>query len=156
MPTGWRPADVAEKHPIEVIEDVYTQEKYNPKASLLLKAWSYFQLIVTLLLAIYLFNNLGNISIYQSVFYGGFIFLTVFAYTTLMDRKKTAIWWELTKAFVGLGTIYILGDWFLISNFIPNGKLIVAGYFILSFLVVFGFAFWDIRKDESTVSAKIA
>ena len=44
MPTGWRPADVAEKYPVYKIEDVYHFEKYNPESSTLLYAWSWIQL----------------------------------------------------------------------------------------------------------------
>jgi alkylglycerol monooxygenase len=49
MPTGWRPADVAEKYPVYKIEDVYAFEKYETKAgSPAFISWIWIQ--ITLLL----------------------------------------------------------------------------------------------------------
>ena len=43
-PTGWRPADVAEKYPVHKINDPYHLEKYDPKASAALQVWTWMQL----------------------------------------------------------------------------------------------------------------
>ena len=48
-PTGYRPADVAEKFPVYKIEDVYNFEKYDTRTSPLLKTWCWIQLIAILL-----------------------------------------------------------------------------------------------------------
>ena len=44
MPTGWRPDDVSVKYPEYKISDVYGFEKYDPKASPALIAWSWINL----------------------------------------------------------------------------------------------------------------
>jgi len=43
MPTGWRPADVAERFPSRYIEDVYNFQKYDPPSSAGLIGWSAVQ-----------------------------------------------------------------------------------------------------------------
>lgn len=149
--TGWRPADVAEKYPIEIIEDPYTQVKYAPKASGWLQAWSYVQLTTTMLLAIYLFNMLGPLSeINKSLLfvYGGFIFFSVFAYTSLMDRKWYALILEGIRSLFGIGVILYTGDWFLMNGWFAAGKFILVTYFAVSALVVTAFVLFDIRKDS--------
>src|SRR5690606_15013580 len=40
--TGYRPADVAKKFPVKIVEDMTTFEKYDSKPSSLLLAWSWF------------------------------------------------------------------------------------------------------------------
>ena len=154
MPTGWRPADVAERYPVSVIEDPYTQIKYGTPASLGLKLWSFLQLIVTLVLALYLFNRLPDIPVWQSFLYGGFIFLSVYAYTTLMDHQKHALWLEMLKATVGLGLIYGLGDWFLLQEVFPAGVWLLVGYFCVSPLVVAIFVKTEVATSGLRQSAE--
>jgi sterol desaturase/sphingolipid hydroxylase (fatty acid hydroxylase superfamily) len=109
MPTGWRPADAAEKYPVHKITDVYHFEKYDPKYSKALATWSWFQLVIILLFVSYLFGNIGAINRLDSSYiyiYGGFVFLSVYAFTDLMDRNPYAILWVLpsfTSRAVGLG-----------------------------------------------------
>ncbi|GIV35188.1 MAG: sterol desaturase [Chitinophagales bacterium] len=148
MPTGWRPPDVAEKYPVETLEDVYSLKKYAPKASKFLIAWSYLQLIVTLLLSLYLFNRIAYIPYEQVLLYGGFIFYSVFSYTTLMDRKSYAWVLEGIRALLGISVIVATGDWFYLSEIIPAGDLLVAGYFVLSWAVVGALVKWDINREE--------
>ena len=152
MPTGWRPADVAEKYPVEVIQDVYQQKKYAPKASVWMQAWSYVQLVITLALSMYLFNRIADIPYPQTFLYAGFIFATVFAYTTLMDRKNYAWLLELGKALFGIGLIYYTGDWFLMNDVSPAGKYLLVAYFTLSVIIAFSFTKWDIEKDNARSS----
>jgi alkylglycerol monooxygenase len=149
MPTGWRPADVVANYPVAVIEDVYNQKKYAPKASGWLQAWSYIQLTTTLALSMYLFNRIAAIPYPQTFLYAGFIFGSVFAYTTLMDRKRYAWLLELGKALFGIGLIYTTGDWFMLDNIFPAGKYLLVAYFALSVLIVLAFTKWDIGTDTT-------
>ena len=154
MPTGWRPTDVAERYPVSVIEDPYTQIKYGAPASLWLKIWSFLQLIITLALAMYLFNRLPDIPVWQSFLYGGFLFLSVYAYTTLMDYQKHALWLEMLKSTVGLGLIYGLGDWFLLQQTFPTGIWLLIGYFCISPLVVAIFVKMEVATSPLFQSVK--
>jgi alkylglycerol monooxygenase len=145
MPLGWRPADVAEKYPVYKIEDVYHFEKYNPNLSKSLSAWSFLQLFFLLLFISYLFGNIAQIALVDIFIYGAFVFLTVYAITELMDKNPNAWIYELLKN--GLGAFILLnsGDWFGISQVIPGAQFAVAGYLMISTLIVF----WFVKNEIS-------
>lgn len=145
MPLGWRPADVAKNHPVTKIEDVYHFEKYNPFLSKGMLVWSFGQMIMLLLLLSHLFGNLAEIGTPGIFYYGGFVFLTVFAYTELMDRNPNAWAWELLKVAYASFFIITTGDWFGISKFLPGAVLIFAGYLAVSAFLSIWFS---IRKDK--------
>ena len=117
MPTGWRPDDVAEKFPVYKIENVYNFEKYSPAYSNELLVWSWIQLAALLLTTSYLFANIATIGTPGIFVYGLFIFLTVYAYSELMDRNRYALAWEIIKNILGCYIIYKTGGWFTSS---PN------------------------------------
>ncbi|RYY59449.1 MAG: sterol desaturase family protein [Chitinophagaceae bacterium] len=132
-PTGYRPADMIGKYPVFKIENVYQFEKYDPPASPALKAWCWFQLVMLLFFLSYLFGNIGPIvkidptDIYV---YGGFIFLTVYAMTELMDRHPWAWIWELVRSGSGLFIILDKGDWFGVKNYSTLIVFFLTAYFI--------------------------
>jgi len=132
MPTGWRPADVAEKYPVYKIEDPYQFEKYDTQYSKWFLVWTWFQLIALLLFISYLFGNIAKIGSPNIYIYGGFVFVYVYALTEMMDGNKYAIVWELIKAILGIGLIYWLGDWFGASAFISWINYVLVGYFVVS------------------------
>jgi sterol desaturase/sphingolipid hydroxylase (fatty acid hydroxylase superfamily) len=132
MPTGWRPADVAEKYPVYKIEDAYNFERYDPKASTVLHVWSWVQLVLLLLFISYLFGNIAYIGKPYIFIYGLFAFVMVYAFTELMDGNRYAIVWETVKAALGIGVIFYLGDWFGANAFLPWVSNVLIGYFVLS------------------------
>ncbi|MFT5385930.1 MAG: alkylglycerol monooxygenase, partial [Saprospiraceae bacterium] len=109
MPTGWRPKDVIEKYPVEYIRDPYTQVKYDPKASLGLHLWSWFQYLMVNFLLVHMLLYLTEIGFPMLFLYGGFLFLMIYSYSALMDLEKIAIWLEALKSTIGLGIIYLTG-----------------------------------------------
>jgi sterol desaturase/sphingolipid hydroxylase (fatty acid hydroxylase superfamily) len=149
--TGYRPADVAEKYPVYKIENVYNFNKYAPPASKTLNIWSWVQFLATLLLVSYLFGNiaaihkLNNANIY---IYGGFVFLSIYAYTELMDRNPFAIGWELAKNILALAIIYQQGDWFGASTYISWINYLLIAYFILSTLITGSFVYQHYKEDR--------
>lgn len=132
MPLGWRPADVAQKYPVSKIEDVYHFDKYNSHLSQGMLFWSFCQLIVLLLLISYLFGNLAAIGTPGIFYYGGFVFLTVYAYSELMDRNPNAWVWELVKAVYAFYFVVTSGDWFDLNKFLPGSIYIFVGYLVIS------------------------
>ncbi len=148
MPTGWRPADVAEKYPVYKIEDVYNFEKYDSKSSKLLVICAWVQVMGLLIFVSYLFGNIAKIGSPNIFIYGGFIFLFVYAFTDLMDKNKSAVVWELAKNIFGIGIIFYLGDWFGSDRFSPMIKYILVGYFIVSTAVAGWLAYHS--KEEKT------
>jgi alkylglycerol monooxygenase len=136
MPTGWRPADVAQKYPVHKIEDVYHFEKYAPPASKWLLVWTWVQFLFTFALINYLFANIATIGMPQIFGYGAFIFLSVHAYTELMDRNPQAWIWELAKNAIGLFLIYQNG-WFGINQILPGATYAIGVYFVVATVVSF-------------------
>ena len=132
MPTGWRPADVEKAYPVNKISDVYHFEKYDTKYRNGFLVWSWFQLVMLLLFISYLFGNIAAIGSPGMFWYGGYVFLSVYALTELMDKSKQAFTWNLVKDFFGIGWIYYSGDWFGLAN---NGQeyiLVLLLYFLVS------------------------
>jgi sterol desaturase/sphingolipid hydroxylase (fatty acid hydroxylase superfamily) len=155
MPTGWRPADVAAKYPVYKIQDVYHFEKYDTKASVPLKAWSWIQIITILLFISYLFGSIATINQLDSSYifvYSGFVFLSVYALTELMDRSQYAIVWEILRSGTGIGLIYNQSDWFGASSTIPNIQYFLTGYFILSISITGYFVVKHKKEDQRQVS----
>jgi sterol desaturase/sphingolipid hydroxylase (fatty acid hydroxylase superfamily) len=144
MPTGWRPEDVKEKYPVEKIEDVYHFEKYNPKSSKGLVTWSWIQMTILLLLISYLFGNIAQIGSPDMFLYGAFVFLSVYAYTELMDRNRYAILWEGFKNIFGILIIYKQDGWFGIDELIPYASYFMIIYFILATLITG----WFVNRHE--------
>lgn len=147
MPTGWRPADVAEKYPVPKIEDVYHFEKYDPRASQGLHIWSWVQIIMTLLFISYLFGNIANIGTPDIFIYGGFIFLMVYAYTELMDRNPYALIFETLKNTAGMIILLQEGDWFKAGTIIPGIQYFLLAYFVVATFVTSYFVWLHKRED---------
>jgi alkylglycerol monooxygenase len=139
MPTGWRPADVAEKYPVYKIEDVYHFEKYETKGSTAFVSWIWIQITLLLLFLSYFFGNIAQIGSPGIFIYGAFVFLYVYAFTELMDRNRNAWIWELLKGAFGIGIIYYRGDWFGINRYFAGANIILITYFLLSIVVSFYF-----------------
>ena len=145
MPLGWRPADVAKKYPVSKIEDVNHFDKYNPSLTKGMLIWSFGQLIALLLLLSYLFGNLADIGAPGIFYYGGFVFLTVYAYTELMDRNPNAWAWEVLKAVYAMYFVVTSGDWFGLNSFLPGSVYIFVGYLVVSAV----FSIWfSLRKEN--------
>ena len=149
MPTGWRPADVLQKYPIDYTKDAHTQVKYDTKASTALHLWSWFQYLLLTFLMLHLLVNIAQLEIVPLFMYSGFLFLMVYNYTTLMDRDSTAIWLEIVKAIAGFGMISYFGDWFLLDNMIGGGTILMMGYVILSVLAAAYFVVYEIGKNPA-------
>ncbi|HMR42488.1 MAG TPA: sterol desaturase family protein [Saprospiraceae bacterium] len=135
-PTGWRPKDVAEKYPVESVQDVFRFEKFHTQLSQKLLVWSWFQFGATLLLMFYMFNNIADISFSGLLLYGLFLFVSIYSFTTLLDKNPDALWFEILKTGFGLALIYAYGDWFGMSRFWEGGTYLVAAYLLVCVPVV--------------------
>ncbi len=150
MPTGWRPADVIDKYPVAAVQDVYNFQKYETNLSKPLLAWSWFQMIVTITLMFHLTNNIADLSFTHILLYGGFLFVCIFSYTTLMDKSRYTLWAEGVKAGIGLGILWWQSGWFGLENFSVALTFVLAAYFLFSFAMV---AFF-MRKEAQWVQVQ--
>ena len=151
MPTGWRPADVIEKYPVNKIDDVYHFAKYDPKSSTALNIWTWAQLTMILLFISYLFGNIASINRLDSSYiyiYGAFIFLSVYALTELMDRSPYAIIWEAIKNIFGIAIIYKQSDWFGTSTIVSDINYLLISYFILATVITGWFVYLHREEDR--------
>jgi len=132
MPLGWRPSDVATRFPVYKIQDVYHYEKYNPAHHRYLGAWTWFQMTMLLFFISFLFATIASIGSPGIFVYGLFVFLSVYAYTELMDANANAWVWESVKNMLGVGIIATWGDWFGASQYLTISTAMVAAYFFIS------------------------
>ena len=150
MPTGWRPADVAEKYPVYKIDDVFHFDKYDTKGTTALHTWLWIQLVALLLFISYLFGNIAQIGSPGMFLYGAFIFLSVYSLTELMDRNRNTIYWEVFKNGFAAYLLIAQGDWFGISAFAAWAVYAVAAYLIVSTIAT---AYFSFQKDSTTNQA---
>jgi sterol desaturase/sphingolipid hydroxylase (fatty acid hydroxylase superfamily) len=143
MPTGWRPADAAEKFPIEIIDDPYSQVKYDTKASRGMVFWLWVQMTFNLSLMFYLFSDLSGIGFPNVIYFGLFLILSVFSYSMLMDRSIHAWWVELFKSALGFAIVTYTGDWFGIQSVFSWAPAVISSYFVFSFLMTL----WVLRFE---------
>ena len=138
MPTGWRPEDVKARFPVNAVNE-YTLVKYETKASPASKIWLWTQCIIANLMLIHMLVCFREIGFPDLFLYGGFQFISIYAYSTLMDRDENAHWWEALRGLTGLGIIYFTGDWFQL----PEMTWLVALYLLASVI----FVYWFVRNE---------
>jgi alkylglycerol monooxygenase len=151
MPLGWRPSDVAQKFPLFKIENVLQYEKYNLGNSSNIMRWTMMQMTVTLIFISYLFGNIASIGAPDMFVYGAFTFLSVYAYTELLDQNPNAFIWEGIKNGMGIFLLISDGDWFGASSFFPQVIYLLYFYFVGSFFVCFWFCNEIKRKEKEMV-----
>jgi sterol desaturase/sphingolipid hydroxylase (fatty acid hydroxylase superfamily) len=152
MPTGWRPTDVKEKYPIPIIEDVFHFKKYETSASNALKGYSIFQVLFTTILLLFMFYNYASIGFDGLLFFGAFVFIGIYGYTTLMDKVGYAVWIEVLRGLSGTALIWITGDWFGIDTYFKYGSLIVAIYFFITISAGIYFTYFENTRTTSNVA----
>ena len=144
MPTGWRPADVAAKYPIQYTTDIHHRHKYDTSASMFMNIWMVLQFIISLVLMMYLFNNIGEFAYSSILLYGIFIFVTIFSFTSLMDGSWMSIPAEVIKTIFGFFLIWTHDmTWFGIDEVLPYGTINVMTYLIISMILACYFYYLD-------------
>lgn len=145
MPTGWRPADVVEKYPLNKIDNPYQFQKYMPQTSFALKTWTWFQFLATNFFLVYFYSHIGQLGVPNMFVYGAFVMLSVYAYTELMDCNPNAFWWELGKNILGLGLVWQLNGWFGAATW---QTVLVVAYCVASSVGVAYFVKKEIQQQS--------
>lgn len=149
MPTGWRPDDVINKYPVYGIDDVYEYKKYDSGSDPKLILWSWIQLLAHLFLMLYCLNTMAKYPIQMVFIHGAFLMISIFAYTSLMDRGIIGFIAECLKVIVGFIAIYLLGDWYGMDQYFNGATNIIISYLIISLLITSYFTF--VSKPEMKV-----
>lgn len=134
MPTGWRPADVALKYPISIIEEPETYVKYNPVVPTGLQSWSWIQLITHNVILFYLLTQISEISPTGIMLYSIFLAISIFAYTSLMDLHQISLLFELVKFCLGI-FILLRYDWFGLTSQFTFLSVILYLYLFVSLVM---------------------
>ena len=117
MPTGWRPADVSKDYPIKKLSNVQNQKKYHTENSFFLILFCWIQLIFTLGFMFHLFFVLHQNDIIYNYFYAIFIFISIFAYTSLLDKSSYAFLAEVMRFIFGVWILQLQNfSWFNING----------------------------------------
>ncbi|MDT0608406.1 sterol desaturase family protein [Croceitalea rosinachiae] len=151
MPTGWRPIDVVAKYPLAIIKDVYNFKKYQPKTTNALKVYAIFQMLSSTLLMLFMFYNYSEIGFNGLLLFGAFVFVGIYGYSTLMDRKKYAFWIELFRASAGIILIIVMGDWFGMNAYFIWGSIVMLVYFMVTIIGGVYFTFLENHEKARQV-----
>lgn len=138
MPTGWRPADVAEKYPVKYLKTMDELVKYDPVYPSGFMAWVYVAHIFTFLLLYYFFYSLGNLSGQEMLLYGLFILGYIFSYTSVMDKSLVGLIAILIASGWGISIILQQGSWFGIHQLFDGApEILLSGFIILPLTAVY-------------------
>ena len=148
MPTGWRPEDVKEKFPIEIINDPSKQIKYETKNSNLLISWAWIQLVVTNILMFHFFTISINYSSTFNALYASVLILNVFSFTSLLDHQRYALIVESFKLIIIISIFYLQNfNWYGLQN---PFTYFIGFYFILSFFFTIFFAYdFNVKSQQN-------
>jgi sterol desaturase/sphingolipid hydroxylase (fatty acid hydroxylase superfamily) len=150
MPTGWRPDDVKEKYPIAITEDVYNRPKYDTNPSKAMLYWSWFQLVFNNALMYYALVSFGKFDYFYLALYMGFLFISIFAYTSLMDGHKMALFFEVLKVISGVSLIYLMDGWYGLDEVIFGASYLIIVYLVMSLLATVYFLYLERRQSIQT------
>ena len=150
MPTGWRPEGFEERYPVLKIEDPYNFEKYRTVASKSLVAWSWFQLVAVQALLIHMLIGFGELSSRELTLYSVFVFVSIYGFTAMMDRDRSAVWIELVRGFVGLAFLVASGSWFGLGQQLPLGDLGMGLYLVATIGGGIFFGWWQMPRPATS------
>ena len=135
MPTGWRPKDIIDKIPRKIVKNVYAQEKYKPKYSLLHKVFvSFHFLILNIVLYIFL-SSFGDLTVADKMAYLILIFSTIFSFSSIMDGFKWSVSFEFIR--ISIGILIIIFQEELLLTYNQPILIFLFSYLLISILLNF-------------------
>ena len=169
MPTGWRPEDVAESYPLEIIQNPFEYEKYSTKKDNFMVFWCSIQLIIHLAMQFHLIHLISHLNIdfnfsYLSIreiimqyqlflCYGLFFLLSVWSYTSLMDRSAFSFIMETLKTITGFFIVFNYPEALSIYEGVYISSDIIYGYFITSISINFYYQFIFFKEKNEFLIA---
>lgn len=147
QPTGWRPIGFEEKYPVNKIEQVYQQVKYQTFEHKEFKAYILYQLASTLFIVSWFFNHIGQMGLLEMFALGFWLYWNIFSYTDVMDGNPSG--WKLD---IGKTILFVL-----ILSLIPWFSLHITPQWmaiILFYLLISNYWSWRIHhKNQNLILA---
>jgi hypothetical protein len=134
MPTGWRPADVSETSPIDIIMNVYEQKKYNTNFTKAFLAVVILHFAIANILQYFLLVTMPSFSFYAFSLCASFIFVSIFAFTSLMDGHWLAIPGEIGKIILGIVIVLNIHLLPIPESYVNMFSIAIIGYLVFSIL----------------------
>jgi len=142
MPLGWRPEDVEQAYP-RSRQPAHERTLYHPYASPLRQAWSWFQFVMCNALLYHMLVAFGDLSEGYRVWYAVFLFVTIFSYTSLMDRSLVALPVEAVRLAMGIAVVVTTGGWFGLGTYMAGAGNLMIGYLMVSMVMSVYFTLFD-------------
>jgi sterol desaturase/sphingolipid hydroxylase (fatty acid hydroxylase superfamily) len=136
-PTGWRPKDVIDKYPIDIIKDVYSQKKYVTTNNFVSKLWAVFQFIGINIILYYFLNFFSDLNPVNRIEIGIIIMLSIFGFTSLMDGHSWAKVFEIIRCSLCLVYFILPLKWNVYIEFSQISVYLIVIYFIISLVSMF-------------------
>jgi hypothetical protein len=141
METGWRPADVVERFPIQLRTPI-SEKKYAPHYSI---EWKWIASLHFFATVVMLFFFLLNFSAFSTSFqlqYSGLLFLTIFGFTSLMDFYQWAAGLEVIRGLISI--VFLLLPQ---CHFLYLQQPLIFVFLLAYFLFTIGTGFWAKSKS---------
>lgn len=104
---------------------------------------------------LFLMSKIAVISKTTVFIYATFIFLSVYSYTSLMDKSRYAWLTEILRMIYALAVINFYGGWFTLDNDLPQATIILSIYFVFSAIVSLAFEYFEFKSNTKLVEAQI-
>ncbi len=134
MPTGWRPADVAKKYPLSLIEDVYGFERYDTRASVNFQIYAVFQMLSVLGLFLLMIAGFENLSTSEILLFSLYIGISIYGYSDLLDLKFSGFVIELIRTGFGFWLLGNLEHWEGLNNLFAPFYAVLVGYLVMTLI----------------------
>ena len=131
MPTGWRPKDVES---IFIYKTQYNKQiKYYPNYNYFQKVIGVFHFLSVNIILTYFLYNFSNLESDSKFIYTLIIFLSVFGYTSLMDKYSWAPLFEILRSLLSLYFVYLIPELMIFKLFLYSYLLssIIISFFII-------------------------
>jgi len=117
---------------ITYVEDARQQIKYKTAIPTILLLWLFVQIILHIAVQFHFLELLPEFSYTGLLFYGLFVGLSIFAYTSLMDRSWIAVPFELIKTVLGFSILNYYGGWFMLNEKFALSTILIGAYLLVS------------------------
>jgi sterol desaturase/sphingolipid hydroxylase (fatty acid hydroxylase superfamily) len=151
MPTGWRPADVAEKYPVQLIEDVHGFERYNTHASMNFQIYAVFQMIAVLALFLLMVSGYELLSSMDLILFSLFIGISIYGYSDLLDLKFSGFLFEILRTGFGFWLLAKLDQWEGLYSLLEPVQYALISYLVITLVGTIYVTFVEVPKSKKAL-----